>query len=302
MRAEVLDGLSRPQKWIPPKFFYDRRGSQLFDAITELPEYYPTRTEIRILAQHGAAIADYLGKKALLLELGSGSSLKIRTLLEALEPAVYVPVDISREHLLASARDLADSFPGLTVRAICADYSLPFDLPFEDARLGRAAFFPGSSIGNFDPGDAVRFLQRVASLVGAGGRVLVGVDLIKDRARLEAAYNDRKGVTADFNLNLLQRVNRELEADFDLDEFDHRASFNEGSGRVEMHLISRTSQEVKVAGERFTFREGESIHTENSYKYSIEGFRDLACTAGLEPEQVWTDPEDLFSVHGLRVA
>jgi dimethylhistidine N-methyltransferase len=302
MRAEVLAGLSREQKRIAPKFFYDRRGSQLFDAITELPEYYPTRTEIGILERHGGEMAELLGRDVLLLELGSGSSLKIRTLLEALSPAVYAPIDISRDHLLASARDLADSFPGLKVCATCADYSAPFELPVEEAHLDRAAFFPGSSIGNFDPEEAVGLLMRLASLVGPGGSVLVGVDLVKDRARLEAAYNDEQGVTADFNLNLLQRINRELEGGFDLGAFDHLAFYDPARSRVEMHLVSRSQQGVPVAGRRFVFREGESIHTENSYKYTLEGFRALARRAGFRPERAWTDPDELFSVHCLRCA
>ena len=299
MRAEVLSGLAREVKRIPPKFFYDRQGSQLFDAITELPEYYPTRTEIRILEAHGASMAELIGQDSLLVELGSGSSRKIRVLLEALQPAVYLPVDISKEHLAASAEDLAGSFPGLEVRAICADYSVPFDLPVRGDGLERAAFFPGSSIGNFDPVDAVRFLERVAALIGPGGKLLIGVDLIKDRALLEAAYNDAQGVTADFNLNLLRRINRELEGDFDLDAFSHRARFNQDQSRIEMHLVSRADQQVSVAGQRFRFREGESIHTESSYKYSVEGFHRLARDAGFHPQRVWTDPERLFSVHCL---
>jgi dimethylhistidine N-methyltransferase len=300
MRAEVIKGLSEGQKRIAPKFFYDRRGSQLFDAITELPEYYPTRTEIGILRSHGAEMADLVGRGALLVELGSGSSLKIRVLLNALQPSVYVPVDISREHLLESATDLAGSFPGLEVHAACADYSVPFDLPVEPHGDGRAAFFPGSSIGNFDPGEAFRFLQRVGALVGSGGKLLIGVDLVKDAETLRAAYNDARGITADFNLNLLRRINRELGADFDLSLFEHDAFFNEREKRIEMHLVSRAVQNVRVAGRRFTFQEGESIHTENSYKYTVEGFRSLAREAGFEAERCWTDPNRLFSVHCLR--
>jgi dimethylhistidine N-methyltransferase len=301
MRAEVIKGLSEGQKRIAPKFFYDRRGSQLFDAITELPEYYPTRTEIGILRSHGAEMADLVGRGALLVELGSGSSLKIRVLLNALQPSVYVPVDISREHLLESATDLAGSFPGLEVHAACADYSVPFELPVEPSgHGGRAAFFPGSSIGNFDPVEAFRFLQRVGALVGNGGKLLIGVDLVKNAETLRAAYNDAQGITADFNLNLLRRINRELDADFDLSLFEHDAFFNERESRIEMHLVSRAVQNVWVTGRRFTFHEGESIHTENSYKYTIEGFQSLARNAGFEPERCWTDPNRLFSVHCLR--
>jgi len=299
MRADVLDGLAQPQKRLAPKYFYDAEGSRLFDAICELPEYYPTRTEIAVLRHHGAAMAARLGRDALLVELGSGSSLKIRVLLEALQPAVYMPVDISKDHLLASAQALAASFPDLQVHAVCADYSVPFSLPVDDHEHPRVAFFPGSSVGNFEPADAERFLRRVGDLLEPGGRLLVGVDLIKDRRVLEAAYNDADGVTAAFNLNLLARINRELEGNFDLGCFRHGAWFNPGSSRIEMHLLSTRDQQVRVAGQTFTFREGESIHTESSYKYSSEGFHDLARRAGFEPEQVWTDPAPLFSVHCL---
>jgi dimethylhistidine N-methyltransferase len=300
MRAEVLAGLARDQKRIPPKFFYDKRGSRLFDAITGLPEYYPTRTEIGILDRYGSEMARLVGRDSVLVELGSGSSHKIRVLLEALEPAVYVPVDISRDHLLASARDLASAFPALDVRAVCADYSIPLDLPIATDGRARTAFFPGSSIGNFDPAEAVLFLARVGQLVGPGGKLLVGVDLRKDPAVLHAAYNDAQGVTAAFNLNLLRRINRELDGDFDLDAFAHRAFYDGTAGRIEMHLVSALDQKVRVAGQVVGFRAGESIHTENSYKYSIDGFQDLARAAGFVVEQLWTDPQSLFSVHCLR--
>ncbi len=310
LRAEVLAGLSLSPKRLSPKFFYDRHGSQLFDAITELPEYYPTRTEIAILAEHGAEMAGRLGRGQVLVELGSGSSLKIQTLLEALAPAVYVPVDISKEHLLASADALARRFPGLRIEAVCADYSGPFELPLRPDWGTPAAFFPGSSIGNFEPAAAARMLRRVADLLGPGGRLLIGVDLLKDRAVLEAAYNDAQGVTADFNLNLLARINRELGADFDLDAFAHHAWFNptpdprlpDGPGRIEMHLVSQRAQRVQVAGRMFELAEGEGIHSESSYKYALPGFAQLAASAGFATEQVWTDRGGLFSVHCLRVA
>ncbi len=299
MRAEVLVGLALPQKRISPKFFYDAEGSRLFDAICELSEYYPTRTEIGLLRDHGAEMARLLGRDALLIELGSGSSLKIRTLLEALRPAVYMPVDISREHLLQSATDLAAAFPALRVHAVCADYSTAFVLPVDHHAHPRAAFFPGSSVGNFDPDAAVVLLSRVGALLGSGGRLLVGVDLRKDVAVLERAYNDADGVTAAFNLNLLARINHELDGDFDLDAFRHQAFFNQAPSRIEMHLVSTRVQRVSVAGQTFDFAEGESIHTECSYKYSVEGFRALAAQAGFAPERVWTDPDELFSVHCL---
>lgn len=308
LRAEVLDGLSRPRKRLPPKLFYDRHGSQLFDAITELPEYYPTRTEIGILRRDGREIADAMGRGQLLVELGSGSSLKIQVLLEALQPALYMPVDISKEHLLASAEILAGRFPGLEVHAVCADYSGPFDLPLEGYDGERAAFFPGSSIGNFEPTEAVALLARIGQLLGRGGCLLIGVDLVKDLKVLEAAYNDAQGVTADFNLNLLTRINRELGADFDLDAFEHRAFFNPdpGSGgavspgRIEMHLISRADQRVRIDGRDLDFAAGETIHTECSYKYRLSEFVDLAREAGFTTERVWTDPLGLFSVQLLR--
>lgn len=301
VRAEVLAGLGGPVKRLPPKLFYDQQGSRLFDAITELPEYYPTRTEIAILREHGSAMADRLGRGNVLIELGSGSSLKIQTLLAVLQPSLYVPVDISKEHLLASAHALSERFPELAIRATCADYSAPFRLPLDGHWTNLAAFFPGSSIGNFDPEDACRLLGRVASLLGPGGRLLIGVDLPNDPAILNAAYDDAQGVTAAFNLNLLTRINRELEGDFDLATFTHRAFFDVAKSRVEMHLVSQIEQWVRVAGESIEFRAGETIHTENSYKYGIETFHRLADSAGFVAEQVWTDRDGLFSVHCLRV-
>jgi dimethylhistidine N-methyltransferase len=318
LRVEVWDGLSRPQRSLPPKLFYDRAGSRLFDAITALPEYYPTRTEIGILRAHGAAMAERVGRGQTLIELGSGSSLKIRILLAALRPALYMPVDISREHLLASALALAERFPRLAIRAVCADYSAPFDLPPGAETGARAAFFPGSSIGNFEPQAAIALLSRVAAMLGPGGRLLIGVDLVKDPLVLHAAYNDAAGVTAAFNRNLLARINRELKADFDLSAFAHRAFYRpldaaeaavgarsgpgDGLGRIEMHLESRRDQRVRIAGRDFDFRVGESIHTESSYKYGLGSFRGLAAQAGFATLQVWTDPKLLFSVHCLKVA
>lgn len=301
VRADVLAGLGQPNKRLPPKLFYDQAGSRLFDAITELPEYYPTRTEIGILRDHGTEMADRLGRGCVLIELGSGSSLKIQILLAALQPQVYVPVDISRDHLLESADALATRFPRLSIHAACADYSAPFKLPLKPDWPHLSAFFPGSSIGNFDPREAEHFLERVARLLGKGGRLLIGVDLRKDQATLNAAYNDAQGVTAAFNLNLLTRINRELEGNFDLNTFAHKAFFNEAESRIEMHLLSLANQRVQVSGQGFEFLEGELIHTENSYKYSIADFQNLARDAGFEPEQVWTDQENLFSVHCLRV-
>lgn len=300
MLAEVAAGLSLPRKQLPPKYFYDQRGSELFDAITELPEYYPTRTEIAILKRYGSEMADLVGSEALLVELGSGSSKKAPILLRALKPALYVPVDISREHLLQSAASLAESFESLEIHALCADYTGSFALPPGVDGRARVAFFPGSSIGNFDSDEARAFLERVGTLIGTGSRLLIGVDLIKDVALLNAAYNDARGVTAAFNINLLRRINRELDADFDLEGFRHEACYNVAANRIEMHLVSMADQQVSLAGDSFFFREGETIHTESSYKYSIEGFHALAGAAGFDAERQWTDDNDLFSVHCLR--
>ena len=299
LEDEVIQGLSRSQKAIPPKYFYDKAGSELFDAITELPEYYLTRTEIAILQRHREEMAEFLGHNGLLVELGSGSSTKTHILLDALQPAAYVPIDISREHLREASLRLARRHPQVQVHATCADYSAEFELPYCPQHLPRAAFFPGSSVGNFEPAQALGLLARVADMVDGQGRLLIGVDLKKDPGTLNTAYNDAHEVTAAFNLNLLERLNRELAADFDLGAFDHRAFYNEREGRVEMHLVSKQTQQVSVAGHRFAFDQGESIHTENSYKYSLEEFSELAAEAGFRAEKVWMDDQKLFSVHGL---
>ena len=299
-RAEVLSGLFQAPKQLSPKFFYDHHGSELFDAITELPEYYPTRTEIGILQQHGETIADLLGRDCLLLELGSGSSKKIRVLLDAVKPAIYMPVDISREHLRGSAEVLVTDYPVLEIHAVCADYTADFDLPRCPDHISRVVFYPGSSIGNFEPSRAVRLLRRMAHHLQDGGRMLIGVDLKKDAELLRAAYNDSQRVTAAFNLNILHRINRELDADFDVQAFTHHAFYNEAQGRVEMHLVSKQEQAVTVAGQTFEFSTGETIHTENSYKYSVEEFLALVEKAGFVSEKVWTDDDKLFSVHCIR--
>lgn len=301
-RQDILTGLLAERKYIAPKYFYDAEGSRLFDAICKLPEYYLTRTEIGLLKDHGPEIAACLGQDATLLELGSGSSVKIRLLLEALRPLLYVPMDISREHLLQSAKTLAEDYPWLTIHAICGDYTATWDWPFtllQDSH--RVAWFPGSSIGNSTPRQAVALLGRIAALLDNGGSLLIGVDLVKDREILEAAYNDSQGVTAGFNKNVLARLNRELDADFQLDRFQHRAFYNAGEQRIEMHLVSDGEQTVRVANEIIRFRSGETIHTENSCKYSIAGFQQLARQAGFEPGQVWTDADELFSMHYLQV-
>ena len=300
--AEVLAGLRQTPRAIPPKFFYDARGSQLFDAITQTPEYYPTRTEIAILRDNAADIAARVGLGSLLVEPGSGSCAKVRILLEGLRPCAYVPMDISRQHLRAAAEQVAAEFPWLEVHATCTDFTRALALPPEAPQGPRVAFFPGSSIGNFAPQAAVEFLAAVAQLVGDGGFLLIGVDLKKDQAMLEAAYDDAAGVTAAFNLNLLARINRELDADFDLAFWRHHAFYNADLGRIEMHLLSTRGQRVRVAGEVFTFAAGDGIHTENSYKHGVEEFQALAARAGFAPAAVWRDARELFSVHLLRAA
>lgn len=295
--AEVLNGLRRQPRFIPPKFFYDETGSQLFDAICEQPEYYPTRTEMQLLHTHAGEISELIGTDCLLIEPGSGSSHKVRLLLDALQPTAYMPMDISRVHLLKAAQQLADEYPWLDVHATCIDFTAELELHFCPPELHKVAFFPGSSVGNFEPEDAILFLRRIAGMVGRGGGLLIGVDLKKDEAILNAAYNDKNGMTAQFNLNLLTRINRELEGDIEPDNFKHRAFYNSDLGRIEMHLVSQTDNQITVAGETFQFRDGESVHTENSYKYHPDEFVQLAGQAGFKSVAVWCDPDRLFSLH-----
>jgi dimethylhistidine N-methyltransferase len=305
MLEDVLRGLALSEKNIPSLYFYDQRGSELFDAITALPEYYPTRTEISILEAHGAAMAAALGPGVRLIELGSGSATKTELLLAQLEaPAAYVPVEISREHLLASAARIAADFPGLEVLPVTADFTEPFDLPEPKRHVVRrnVAFFPGSTIGNFPRAMAAALLRATRREVGPGGAMLIGVDLKKDPAVLERAYNDAAGVTAEFNLNLLVRLNRELGADFDVAAFRHEAVWDESHGRIEMRLVSTRPQVVRIAGRRFPFATGEILVTEYSHKYSLEDFRALTEASGFTVAQVWTDPQRLFSVQLLAAA
>lgn len=301
-RAAVWAGLARQPRTLPCKFFYDAPGSVLFDRICELPEYYPTRTELAILQDCAPELAELAGPGRVLVEYGSGSSTKVRVLLGALGPAAYMAIDISREHLLAATAGLAQDWPRLRVVAVCADYAGPLRLPVVPDGAARLGFFPGSTIGNFTPLEAARFLATVHRQLGPGGALLVGVDLKKDPPRLHAAYNDTAGVTAAFNLNLLARINRELDGDFDLDAFAHCALYNPVAGRVEMHLESRRAQQVHVAGRRYALAAGERIHTENSYKYTVPEFQQLATQTGFHPRRVWTDAEGLFSVHYLTRA
>ncbi|MCB1792577.1 MAG: L-histidine N(alpha)-methyltransferase [Gammaproteobacteria bacterium] len=302
LRAEVLSGLSAETRAIPAKFFYDERGSALFDRICELPEYYQTRTEMAILRRALADLVELIGPQSLLIELGSGASRKVRLLLEELRPRGYVGVDISKEFLLSSTRRLAHDYPWLDVHAACVDFSAGLELPACGDAARKVAFFPGSSIGNFDPDEAVSLLRDVADMVGPGGQLLIGVDLKKPVDVLNAAYNDSAGVTAEFNRNLLQRIRQELVSDVDPGSFEHYAFYNPVLSRIEMHLVSRDAQCVHVDGAEFAFERGDSIHTENSYKYSVAGFGALAQRAGFVQQAVWTDDAELFSVQLLRRA
>lgn len=299
----VLAGLSRPQKTLSPKYFYDARGCELFDTICGLPEYYPTRTEMAMMEARAPEIAAHLGPDSILIEYGSGTSRKTRVLIAALDPAVYMPIDIAGEQLRVSAMQLAEAFPKLEIVAVCADYSQPLRLPEIESMSARrrVIYFPGSTIGNFTVPEALAFLRNARALAGADGAMLVGVDLKKDHALLHAAYNDAQGVTAEFNCNLLARINRELGADFDLPAFRHHAFYNAGAGRIEMHLVSLAAQRVTLGGRIFDFRPGETIHTENSCKYSVGEFQQLAQAAGFEPAACWTDPQQWFAVHLLTV-
>ena len=291
---DVIAGLSLPQKSLPPKYFYDDAGSRLFERICRLPEYYLTRAELALTRKNIASIARFAGKGCELIEYGSGESLKTRLLIRALRPAAYLPVDISEAALRGARERLSREFPWLEIVPVNGDFSRPIELP--RARAPRVVYFPGSTVGNLTPEEAHGFLSMTR---GQARRMLVGVDLRKDANVLHAAYNDSRRVTAAFNLNLLARINRELGADFDLKRFAHYAFYNAAAGRIEMHLVSLRAQTVRIGRHRFAFDAGESIHTENSYKYSIEGFRALAAQAGFSARRTWTDRNTLFALHGL---
>ncbi len=301
--SDVLEGLQRPQKTLPAKYFYDEAGSQLFEAICELEEYYPTRTEVAIMQRTIDEIVALLGPRCLLIEYGSGSSLKTRILLDRLtDPAGYVPIDISGDFLQEVAATLAADYPDLRIEPVAADYTRPFALPdIQPPPRRRVVYFPGSTIGNFEPSGAAAFLKRAARVCGPGGGLLIGVDLQKDIRVLEAAYDDARGVTASFNKNMLTRINRELGADFDLGRFAHRALYNRSEGRIEMHLVSQQAHAVTISGRRIDFDRCETIHTENSYKYTPAQFARLAARAGFVQERVWTDEASYFSVQYLTV-
>jgi len=294
---DVLRGLEKRPASIPPKYFYDAKGSKLFNAITQLPEYYPTRTEISILTENASDIARHIGMGSLLVEPGGGSCEKVHILLEGLKPCAYVPMDISKDFLQLAAEELAIEYPWLEIHAVCTDFTREMRVPPSAPEGTHVAFFPGSSIGNFTPDAAVEFLQAIVQLIGAGGYLLIGVDLKKDKAILEAAYNDEQGITAEFNLNLLTRINRELGADFDESNWQHKALYNERDGRIEMHLLSKVDQTVQLSENRFEFKQGDSIHTENSYKYTADKFVQLAERAGFVSDKLWIDQDHLFSVH-----
>ncbi len=300
--AAVVDGLSRSKKTLPCRFFYDARGSELFEEITRLPEYYPTRTEAAILKANAVEMAQSVPDGGVLVEFGSGFSLKTEILLAQLpQLRAYVCIDVSHDALREARQRLALRFPSLDVRPIVGDFSYPVPLPPELRDCNKTGFFPGSTIGNLTPVEAGRLLRVFRAVLSPGGRLIVGVDLKKDLRTLVPAYNDAAGVTAAFNLNLLARINRELGANFALDAFRHDAIYNAREGRIEMHLESLRDQEVRVRGRTFHFKAGERIHTENSYKYSIRQFQDLARSADWQPGRVWTDPAELFSVHELSL-
>ncbi|WOJ91394.1 L-histidine N(alpha)-methyltransferase [Methylocapsa polymorpha] len=299
----AIEGLSLPQKALPCYLFYDARGSALFERITELPEYYPTRTETAILAARVGEIAAQTPPGSILVEFGSGSSRKTEILIDALPTlAAYVPIDVSRSALDEACARLASRFPALRIIPTEGDFTQPLILPQGLAKRPRLGFFPGSTIGNFGHDDACALLRGMALSLGTGARLLIGADLQKDLARLIPAYNDSAGVTAEFNLNLLARLNREIGANFDLERFGHAALFNAVEGRIEIYLVSLAAQTVDVGGRRFDFAKGERIHTENSYKYTIAQFGDLASRAGWAARHVWTDAENLFSLFELALA
>jgi L-histidine Nalpha-methyltransferase len=296
---DAIGDLSQHPKRLSPKYFYDSAGSELFEAITRLPEYYPTRTELGILRDRAGEIADIIPKGAALIEFGAGATTKVRLLLQKCAISAYVPVDISGDFLNSQAADLRNDFPSLAVYPVAADFTEPFELPKAVAGMPKVGFFPGSTIGNFEPHEACQFLRSAHEILGKGALMIIGADLEKDERVLYDAYNDAAGVTARFNLNVLVRINRELGGNFDVSAFTHRAIYNRERHRIEMHLISRKPQVVRLLGTSVSFRHGESIHTENSYKYSIERFAALARGAGWKVQTSWTDAAGMFSVHAL---
>jgi len=302
LREDIIQGLSAPEPYILPKYFYDETGSRLFEAICNTEEYYPTRTEVGIIRDNIDDIVDTLGKDCLLIEPGSGDSYKVRLLLDALRPIAYLPIDISRRYLQDEAQKLAAEFTWLNVHAVCADFTGKLELPYHVQPTNTVAFFPGSTIGNFSPEQAVTVLAEIGVMVGEGGGLLIGVDLQKKSEILNAAYNDKQGFTEQFNKNLLLRINRELGADFVIEQFGHHAFFNEEERRIEMHLVSLQAQRVTIGDQTFRFEKDQSILTEYSHKYTVEHFQRLAEDAGFYSVKTWLDDDQLFSVHYLRVA
>lgn len=295
----IVAGLSQPRKSISPKYFYDEIGSRLFEEITQLPEYYLTNTELSIMEACVEEIAGLAGEHASLIEFGSGSSMKTRMLLRHLHsPAAYVPVDISEEHLLDSQRSIQADFPDIEVIPVVADFTHPFDLPNPTTPpLRNIVYFPGSTIGNFEQDEAIELLRVMYEEAGPNGALVIGVDLQKDTAVIHAAYNDSAGITARFNLNMLEHLNREFGADFDLGSFEHRATYDTGRGRIVMELVSSQKQSVQMGDARIQFAAGEAITTEYSHKYTLEGFAAMVAAAGFAVETVWTDPQEWFAMH-----
>ena len=301
-REDIIQGLSAAEAYILPKYFYDETGSRLFEEICNTEEYYPTRTEVGIIRDNIDDIVETLGKDCLLIEPGSGDSYTVRLLLDALRPIAYLPIDISRRYLQDEAQKLAAEFTWLKVHAVCADFTGKLELPYHVEATNKVAFFPGSTIGNFLPEQAIFVLDEIRKMVGRGGGLLIGVDLQKDSEILNAAYNDKEGYTEQFNKNLLHRINRELGADFDLDQYKHHAFFNEEKHRIEMHLISLQDQQVTIDGQVFRFEKDQTILTEYSHKYTVEHFQQLAEKAGFRCVKTWIDENGLFSVHYLNLA
>ena len=299
-QQDILDGLTSEQKHINPKYFYDHRGSKLFEQITELEEYYPTRTELTILHKYAQDIAQYIQKDSLIIEPGAGNCTKIEYLLEALHPSVYVPQDVSEEFLQKSAARLSSRYPWLHVEPIASDFSEPIVLPDKYQNMQKHVFYPGSTIGNFEPDDAVQFLKNMHILVGENGGVILGVDLHKNNDILHAAYNDEEGITAEFNLNTLRHINQLLDSTINVDQFAHHAVYNSQQQRIEMYLRSKTDQKYEVLGHRINFKPDELIHTEHSYKYTLDGIAKLADRAGLTLQKSWLDENELFSVSYLK--
>jgi len=301
-REDIIEGLSAPQPYISPKYFYDETGSRLFEDICTTDEYYPTRTEVNIIRDNIDDLVDKLGTECLLIEPGSGDSYKVRLLLDALRPVAYLPIDISRRYLQDEAKKLAAEFTWLNVHAVCADFTGKLKLPYHVESTNKVAFFPGSTIGNFLPEQAVGVLEEIKLMVGKNGGLLIGVDLQKSSKILNAAYNDKQGYTAQFNLNLLSRINRELGANFELNGFRHHAFFNKDKSRIEMHLLSLLDQQVIIDDQKLSFSKDQTILTEYSHKYTIEHFQSLAEKAGFSRVKTWVDKDSLFSVHYLKVS